>query len=178
MGVDHHKQERGLPVKYHPTNSYGQYDIPFHYGWLFTLTAHLISYSEFQTDLPIRTIQTPTYTLRRRCSTFKTGRTRALVMAVTITLLTLHLSKSNVTAPICVASTLAFRMYITLNNLIYYKIGHCLNPKRKLNLRARFSHICKLHWKPPNARLVKKNFFLCSKDLQTMLLRHICWRRC
>ena len=26
MGVEHLKQERGLPVKYHATNNYGQYD--------------------------------------------------------------------------------------------------------------------------------------------------------
>ena len=25
MGVDHPKQERGLPVKYHPKDNYGQY---------------------------------------------------------------------------------------------------------------------------------------------------------
>ena len=38
----------------------------FYYVWLFTLTAHLISCSEFQTDLPIRNIQTTTDTIRRQ----------------------------------------------------------------------------------------------------------------
>ena len=38
----------------------------FYYVWLFTLTAHLISCSEFQTDLPIRSIQTTTDTIRRQ----------------------------------------------------------------------------------------------------------------
>ena len=37
------------------------------------------------------------------------------------TILTLDLSKSNVTATIYGASTLVFRMYITSNNLIYLK---------------------------------------------------------
>ena len=119
MGVDHPKQERGLKVKYHPTNNYGQYDTYFHYGWLFTLTSLHIQNSK--TDLPIRSILTPTARHRRRCSTFTTGRTTALVMAVTITIVTLDLSRSNLRARIYGASTVALRVYITLNYWIYLK---------------------------------------------------------
>ena len=113
-----HKNYRKV-TQYHPTNNYGQYDTYFHYGWLFTLTSLHIQNSK--TDLPIRSILTPTARHRRRCSTFTTGRTTALVMAVTITIVTLDLSRSNLRARIYGASTVALRVYITLNYWIYLK---------------------------------------------------------